>query len=143
MPAIYSHRLVIPADANDANGHVNNIAYLQWMQDVAILHSNAQGCTEQLYRQLGSSWVVRAHQIEYLRPAFAGEEMDIRTWVCNMQRTRSLRRYQFLRAADGTLLARAQTDWVYVDSGSGRPRKIDPDVCAAFTLLDAAEEPGG
>lgn len=141
MPKIYSYHFIIAPDANDANGHVNNIAYVQWMQDVAIRHSDTQGCTAEKYQQLGSSWVVRSHLIEYLQPAFAGEEMEIQTWVCNMKRTRSLRRYRFLRCADQTLLARAETDWVYVDSVSGKPKKIDSAVSEAFDLVAAEDEP--
>jgi len=141
MPKIFSFRFIIPPEANDANGHVNNIAYVQWMQDVAIRHSDAQGCTNDMYRQLGSSWVVRSHLIEYLRPAFAGEEMEIQTWVCNMKRTRSLRRYRFLRCSDQTLVARAETDWVYVDSFTGKPKKIDEAISNAFDLVMPEEEP--
>ncbi|MCW9050028.1 MAG: acyl-CoA thioesterase, partial [Deltaproteobacteria bacterium] len=76
MPKIYSHRFTIPTEANDENGHVNNVAYVQWMQDVATMHSDAQGCTRELYLSLNSSWIVRSHQIEYLRPAFAGDEIE-------------------------------------------------------------------
>lgn len=142
MPAIYADRFRVPEEAIDANGHVNNVVYIQWMQDVAIRHSDTQGCTRTLYEHLGSSWLVRSHFIEYLRPAFAGEELEVQTWVCNLKRTRSLRRFRFLRVADGKELARAETDWVYVAAASGRPRKIDPEVASAFILVSPDEEPG-
>ena len=51
MPKIYSYRFTIPTEANDENGHVNNVAYVQWMQDVATMHSDAQGCTRELYQR--------------------------------------------------------------------------------------------
>lgn len=141
MPKIFSCRFIIPDDSNDANGHVNNITYVQWMQDVAIRHSDAQGCTADKYLQLGSSWVVRSHLIEYLQPAFAGEEIEILTWVCNMKRTRSMRRYRFFRCAERTLLARAETDWVYVDKITGKLKKIDTDVSEAFDLVPPEGDP--
>ncbi len=141
MPKIYSYRFTIPIDANDENGHVNNVAYVQWMQDVATMHSDAQGCTRELYQRLGSCWIARAHNIEYLRPAFAGDEIEIQTWVCNLKRARSLRRYRFLSAKDQSVLAQAETDWVYVDTDSGRPRKIDAEVSKAFILVPEEEEP--
>ena len=105
------------------------------------MHSDAQGCTRDLYQQLGSSWVVRSHLVEYLRPAFAGEEIEVLTWVCNLKRSRSLRRYRFLRAADQTLLARAETDWVYISAENGRPRSVDQEVIDAFELVDPEMEP--
>jgi acyl-CoA thioester hydrolase len=141
MPAIYEHSFTIPADANDENGHVNNVAYVQWMQDVATMHSDAQGCTRERYARLGSSWFIRSHTIEYLRPAFAGDRILIKTWVSTMKRTRSLRRYCFFSAADNSVLARAETDWVYVCTGTGRPRSIDREVAEAFTLVAADDEP--
>ena len=141
MPKIFCHRFVIPTDANDDNGHVNNVAYIQWMQDAATLHSDAQGCSLECYQRLGSSWVVRSHHIDYLHPAFAGEEIEIKTWVCNMKRSRSLRRYCFLRVTDQVVLARAATDWVYVNAQNGRPRSIDKDVSEAFILVAPEEEP--
>ncbi|MFH1910461.1 MAG: hypothetical protein ABIK91_00295, partial [Pseudomonadota bacterium] len=38
--AIYREEFLVPRDAVDANGHVNNVVYLRWMQDVAIRHSD-------------------------------------------------------------------------------------------------------
>jgi len=58
MAKIYSYRFIIPTAANDENGHVSNVAYIQWMQDVATMHSDAQGCTRELYQRLDSSWIV-------------------------------------------------------------------------------------
>ena len=141
MPKIFNFQMTIPADAIDENGHVNNVAYVQWMQDVATMHSDAQGCTREFYRQFNSSWVVRSHRIEYLRPAFVGDEIIIQTWVCNLKRTRSLRRYHFLSARDNSILARAETDWVYINTETGRPRSIDREVAEAFELATSEEEP--
>lgn len=140
MPKIFSYRLVIPEAANDENGHVNNVAYVQWMQDVATMHSDAQGCTREVYRRLNSSWFIRSHRIDYLRPAFAGDDIEILTWVSTMKRSQSMRRYLF-RNQQGDVLARAETDWVYVSTDNGRPRKIDPEVAQAFELADPEEEP--
>ena len=72
MSQIYRYELTVPEDAVDVNGHVNNLEYLRWMQDAAILHSDSQGCTKAT-TAAGATWVVRTHRVEYLRPAFAGE----------------------------------------------------------------------
>jgi len=40
MPQIYRHELVVPREAEDQNGHVNNVEYLRWMQDAAMRHSS-------------------------------------------------------------------------------------------------------
>ena len=78
---IYSKRFPVPAEAIDVQGHVNNLAYVEWMQDVAIEHSAAAGWPMSRYLALGAVWVVRSHFIEYLRPAFSGEPLAVHTWV--------------------------------------------------------------
>lgn len=39
----YRQVMIIPAGAIDENWHVNNVQYLQWMQDIAVLHYSAMG----------------------------------------------------------------------------------------------------
>ena len=134
--AIFRYEFVVPNDAIDRNGHVNNVVYIQWMQDVAIRHYEARGTAAM--QAAASSWVVRSHQIEYLSPAFAGDEIEIITWVVNLRRVRSVRRYKFVRLSDGKLLAKGETDWVFVNS-SGRPRAIPENVRSCFTLMPEYE----
>ncbi len=137
--AIFHYRLTIPPDAIDENGHVNNVAYVQWMQDAAVRHFESLGGPP-VMMEAGATWVVRSHHIEYLRPSFAGEEIEVRTWIANVRRVRSLRKYEFLRASDGELLVRGETDWVFVNARDGRPMSIPPAVSQLFPMPD---EPAG
>jgi acyl-CoA thioester hydrolase len=137
---IYSYEFTVPEIAVDQNGHVNNVMYVQWMQDSAVRHYEAMGGTQPT-QAMGATWVVRSHMIEYLRPAFAGERIRVQTWVVNMRRVRSLRRYRFLRVADEQLLVRGETDWVFVDASSGVPRAIPPQVTDLFTLVPDERKP--
>lgn len=123
----FEYLFKIPPEAIDENGHVNNVLYVQWMQDAAVRHFEHLGGVP-IMQALGATWVVRSHHIEYLAPAFAGEEIHVRTWVVNIRHVRSLRRYEFQRKADGRLLVRSETDWVLVDAASGRPVAIPPEV---------------
>lgn len=137
---IYRHDFIVLKEVVDQNGHVNNVAYVQWMQDVASLHSDTTGGTRAAHEANGS-WVARSHNIEYLSPAFANDEVIALTWVVNFRRVRSLRRYRFLRKNDNKLLAKGETEWVFVDAGTGRPRSIPDEVMQAFPLLPKGEEP--
>ena len=132
---VYRHRFTVPASAVDQNGHVNNVVYIQWMQDVATMHFDTVGGTP-LMQAAGATWVVRSHNIEYLSPLFAGEDVTVLTWVVDFRRVRSLRRYRFLRTGDGALLARGETDWVFVDTASGRPCKIPDGIVGLLPTLD-------
>jgi acyl-CoA thioesterase FadM len=81
MPRIFVEQLTIGADSIDLNGHVNNQEYVRWMQDVATAHSSAQGWNMARYLAAGVTWVIRSHFIEYLRPAFQGDELLVATWI--------------------------------------------------------------
>lgn len=131
---IFRHEFVVPKEAEDANGHVNNVVYVQWMQDVAILHSNSVGGREAM-RAVGCTWVVRSHKVEYVSPAFAGDCIEASTWVLNVQRARSLRQYRFVRTSDAKLLAQGETEWVFVNAQTGRPTAIPENVRNCYLPL--------
>ena len=130
----YRFELTVSDAAVDENRHVNNVVYVQWMQDAAVRHAEAAGCVAATHAR-GATWVVRSHTIEYLRPVFAGERLMVETWVADVRQARSRRRYRFLRGSDGKPVAAGETEWVYVDAASGRPRPIPPEVIGAFRLL--------
>jgi acyl-CoA thioester hydrolase len=132
MNRVYTRSFTIPSDAIDENGHVNNVAYVQWMQDIAVEHYTSIGGIEA--QGSNATWVVREHKIEYFLPAFAGEEIEIKTWVENIRRVRSLRKYEFVRKSDGKVLVQGETDWVFVDSKTGRPLLIPEEVSRVFGL---------
>ncbi len=134
MPAIFDHHHRVTAAEIDFLGHANNLCYLSWMQDAALAHSSAQGWSPQHYRQLGAVWVVRSHSVEYLRPALVDQELVIRTWVVAIGRIDSLRGYHILRADDGVRLVQAETRWIWIDIAAQRPRRVPPEIRAAFPL---------
>ena len=127
---IYSKTIHIPESAIDENGHVNNVTYVQWMQDIAVEHCASIGGIEA--QGADSTWVVREHKIEYFLPAFLSEEIEVKTWVENIRRVRSLRKYEFTRTSDGKTLVKGETDWVFVDVKTGSPRAVPEAVIKVF-----------
>jgi acyl-CoA thioester hydrolase len=127
----YSKTVRIPHSAIDENGHVNNVMYIQWMQDIAVEHYSSIGGVAA--QGANATWVVREHRVEYLLPAFEDEEIEIRTWVENIRRVRSLRKYEFVRTSDGKMLVQGETDWVFVDTKTGRPIAIPTEVSHVFS----------
>ncbi len=106
----------------DALGHVNNVVYLKWVQEVATSHWRHAATPEQ---HQAIVWVALRHEIDYEAPAFASEEVVARTWVEGWTGATSERHTEILRPADGKLLARAVTVWCAVDTTSRRPRRVD------------------
>jgi len=134
MGPIYEHRHRVLESELDNLGHANNAAYFVWMQDAAVAHSRAVGLEEAEYERTGTTWVVRRHEIEYYRPAYVGEGLVIKTWVQTLQRITSLRRYEIQPEGPGKILARAATQWVFIDRRSGRPTRIPADVRDRFLI---------
>ena len=135
MPAIFEHHHTVLPEEIDALGHANNLTYLAWMQTAALAHSAAQGWPAERYHALGLGWVVRSHQIEYLRPAFAGQELVIRTWVAGFRKVTSLRRYKIFRPLDDRVLATGATDWAFINYRTGQPTRVPAEILAAFEIV--------
>ena len=140
MERVYEHEFEVPAGAIDANGHMNNVEFVRWMQDAAVAHADARGLTGAT-REAGATWVVRSHRIDYLRPAMAADRIKVMTWVADFRRAFSLRRYRFVRATDGTVLAKGETDWVFVDEKTGRPKSVPEALKGMFDVPEPDWEP--
>ncbi|GAA5510108.1 acyl-CoA thioesterase [Novipirellula caenicola] len=105
---------VLP-DEIDSQNHVHNLRYVQWTLWAASKHSAANGWDAKAAAAEGLGWVVRKHDITYRAAALAGDELVIRTWISEIDRYASTRKYLICRPADRCVLARAETRWVYVD----------------------------
>jgi acyl-CoA thioester hydrolase len=116
----FEHSFTIRAEDIDSQGHVNNVRYVQWIQDVAVAHWRSWATADQLE---GVTWVVLRHEIDYLRPAFEGEEITARTWVGKASAAKSERFTEISRG--GEMLVRAKSIWCALDSKTFRPRRID------------------
>jgi len=118
----------------DMLGHASNLAYLRWVQDVAIAHSAAVGLDMEGYSQLGAVFVVRRHEIDYLRPVVRGEQLELRTWIDSASAAKCKRATEIVRVGTPELVvARAMTTWGFVELATGRPTRIPDSVRVAFS----------
>jgi acyl-CoA thioester hydrolase len=128
--------LVTPDEADEL-GHANNEAYLHWMNAAAVAHSTALGWSTQSYIDQGRGWVVRRHEIEYLRPVRPATKVVVRTWVRSLDKASSWRAYHILAFPDMNCAARGQTLWAWISYSTGRLAKIPPEILAAFPVTAA------
>lgn len=120
---------VLPADIDEL-GHVNNTVYLRWVQEVAVAHWQAVASAES---QAAIVWVVLRHEIDFKRPALAGDEVLLRTWVGVASRLTFERYTEMRRNADGQLLAQARTLWCPLSTVTGRPQRVTAELRAQFS----------
>src|SRR5260370_1514892 len=135
MPFVHEAR--VAAGDIDERGHAGNLVYLRWVLEAALAHSTSLGLDQAAYLKMGQVWVVRRHEIVYLRPAFAGDALRLETRVTTLGAARSERRTRILDAAGGTALAHSVTDWAFVDLPRGRPVRIPEYVRSPFPLEPA------
>lgn len=124
--------MLAPLSDNDENSHISNIAYVRWIQEAAFAHAEAGGWGAARYLMLGCSFVIRRHEIDYVRPAKGGDAIKIVTWVEEFRPASATRISRILRADDDVELVRATTEWVWITMKSARPTRMPPDVAAAF-----------
>jgi len=136
MTAFFEYPHTVVAEDIDQLGHAGNYHYVKWMQHAAVAHSTANGWPEQRYYELGAGWVVRSHNITYVKPAFEGDQLVIRTWVASARPAVSIRMYE-IHKSDGELLARAETAWAFVNYQTQRPTRIPAEVACCFEIVSA------
>jgi len=134
MTTIYEKVIVITKEFIDMNKHVNNVVFLQFMQDVALEHSAINGYTLEKYQQLQTTWMAKKHCINYIKPVLLGQKIKIKTWIENISRTFAIRKYEFYNIKDKSLVCEAESTWVYIDLVKNRPCKIDEEMKKAFLL---------
>lgn len=113
----------------DGLNHVNNVVYLQWVQDVATAHWQSLASME---IQKKYSWVVLKHEIEYFSPALLNDVLTVKTWVEKSEGVRSERHVEFYNHNTKKLLVRAKTNWCLLDANTMRPRRIEEDILQLF-----------
>ncbi len=121
QPFILKH--TVTAQEIDNLNHVNNVVYVQWIQDIAGKHWQklVENQPEQTY-----IWVVIRHEIDYLKSAVLGDEITLKTWVGESSGLKSIRHVEILK--NNVLLAKAQTTWCMLDAKTYRPLRITESV---------------
>lgn len=125
--------IAAPADIDEL-GHVSNLVYLRWVQEVAIAHSTVLGWDGAAYQRLGASWVVRRHEVDYVVPVLLGERVTLTTWVDTVKGASSVRRTRMTRTSDGVVVCRAATTWAFIDLARGRLIKIPDELRGAIPI---------
>ena len=125
----FEKRITAQAADIDELGHVNNAAWVRWIQDMATSHWRAVAPADHVEKYV---WVVTRHEIDYLRAVGPGETVTGRTWVGEAPRGARFDRHVEFLGADGKPRVRARTTWAILDKSSGRPLRVPPEVAAPF-----------
>lgn len=118
-----------PSDIDD-NGHVNNVVYLAWAQDMAIAHWTRRADPAD---QAAFAWIALRHEVDYRRALVLGETAQARTWVSQTAEGPRFDRYVRIDGPDGQMCAQVKTVWCLIDKASGRPKRVPAQMVEMFT----------
>lgn len=141
MSGIFDLTLTVKPEHIDALGHANNVLYVSWMQDVATAHIEALGLGLKEYIELKHAMVAVEHHVQYLKAAFEGDELVVRTWFNDINAFYSFRQYAIYRQSDKSVLFTASTKWACVELATGRPKRMSPSFIQAYKPLNEGINP--
>ena len=123
----FSHSFIVKPEHLDEQHHVNNVVYVQWIQDVALAHWFRVASDEQKAKY---AWVILRHEIDYKKQAFAGEEITVTTWVGKPTAVTWERFTEIKRGQD--LLVKSKTIWCLLDRETAKPKRITAEMIESF-----------
>ncbi|MEO7529893.1 MAG: thioesterase family protein [Sediminibacterium sp.] len=125
----FAYNFTVTEDHLDDRRHVNNVVYVQWMQEAADKHWSyyvAKELEEQVI------WMVRRHEIDYLNQAFLHDVLLMRTWTGEHTAVTWDRHYEIIRPSDHKKIISAKSVWVLLDKALVKPRRIDESILQIF-----------
>lgn len=119
----YEHTFRVEAKHLDALNHVNNVVYLQWVNDISEKHWELLS-----NKDLNSKyfWVCLRHEIDYLNQAIIGDEIRVFTWVGESVGVKSIRNVIIYKG--DLILTNIKSTWCLIDSKTLRPTRIKEDI---------------
>tara|TARA_R100001369_G_scaffold22674_1_gene41263 strand:- start:16946 stop:17350 length:405 start_codon:yes stop_codon:yes gene_type:complete len=129
IPEIFEQCLTVKATDLDEQKHVNNVQYVQWIQDIAKAHWESKANPEILNKYF---WVVIRHEIDYKKQAFLNEEIILRTFVGEHTHVTSIRNVHILNKETSKILVKAKSTWCLMDSTTKKPVKISEELLRVF-----------
>lgn len=126
--SIYCANFTVLKSHIDQLNHVNNVIYVQWIQDIANQHWNQLKKGHDTSRY---TWVVIKHEIDYLKQAVLGDQIEAKTWVGKTEGIKSIRHVEFYK--NNTLLVKASTTFCLLNAITFKPSRITTDILDTLT----------
>jgi acyl-CoA thioester hydrolase len=127
---IFTQRFPVDAADIDELGHVNNIVYLRYAQDIAIAHWRSRATQEMIDAYV---WVVMRHEIDYRIPLMLGDEVEVRTWVDDAPQGAAWARFIEIRKAGADKpSAQIKSNWALLDAQTRRVRRVPMEIVQKF-----------
>ena len=125
----FEHTITVTKDDLDELNHVNNVRYVQWINDVAKAHWYDKATPEMLKTCI---WVVLRHHIDYKGAAFLNDVIKLKTYVILSKGVKSTRVVEMYNENTKKLLVKSETDFCLLSKESQKPTRITKEIAELF-----------
>lgn len=134
---IFIHRFPVAAADIDELGHVNNIVYLRYAQEIAIAHWRTRAAPEMVDAFV---WVVTRHEADYRAQLELGDDVEVRTWVDDAPRGPTWARFvEVHKAGAEKPSAKIKSNWALLDAQTRRLKRVPAEFAARFMKVGNGE----
>lgn len=125
MKTKFSKEIIVKKNDIDELNHVNNVCYVQWIQDISKDHWFAS-----IENKVTSTyiWVVASHFIEYKSPALLGDVLIIETFIEKFEGPFSFRAVEIRNAKTNRIIVKAITKWCLIDKDTKKPLLVPNEI---------------
>ena len=120
MKLFEATRTVVADDLDDLM-HVNNVRYVQWVQDIAKTHWESATTPLQQEEHI---WVLLSHHINYKSAAKLNDKIHLKTYVTRSEGVTSTRIVEMHHKDSQKLIVKSETTWCLLDTLSKKPKRI-------------------
>lgn len=128
---MYSFSSRVRYSETDDSGRLTIPALINYFQDCSTFHSEEVGQGMEVLREREKAWIIIYWQIEIERLPKLAEEIIVSTMATGTKGLCAKRNF-LMRDKEGTLLARADSAWVLMDTTRMRPTKLTKDMIEPY-----------
>jgi acyl-CoA thioester hydrolase len=127
---IFIQRFPVDAADIDELGHVNNIVYLRWAQEIATAHWRARAGADLVER---SVWVVLRHEADYRAALTLGDNVEVRTRVDDAPQGAAWARFvDIYKAGSDKPAVQIKSNWAMLDATTRRVKRVPMELVERF-----------
>lgn len=126
---IFEQTIQVATNEIDSLNHVNNVVYVQWVQNIAELHWNKESSEDQ---KTNYYWVMVQHLIKYKGAALVNDKIYLKTFIKESKGVKSTRIVEIYNAESKKLLAVSETQWCLISRATNKPTRVTLELESLF-----------
>jgi acyl-CoA thioester hydrolase len=130
MGKIYRCEMEVRGYELDSYGHVNHAVYVSYLEHARWKLLEGEGITIAKFKEWGRWPVISAIEVKYLKPAFAGDKLQIETQGLEQRRVGFVLLQKIFK--EGVQVLEAKVTSVTVDE-KGKPTELPPEMAALWS----------